>query len=708
MKHIRILHALPGRTRLYLNQETAPELIEAQYRSIPGVYSAVYTKETCSLLLHHEPSLSAGSLTQINRHIPEKKKYEHSHKQDLLVGIAAFLIDVILPARNLVGVKQLMRPGTLVSLYASRNIIASGTRGMLQSKKPNADTLSTTAIVASLLKGNPRSALVILLMSTISEIITDITAKRTKNYVRDMMNLDVPYVWKVGCDGQERKVSINEIKIDDEIVVFEGEKISADGKVMSGFASIDESSITGEYIPKDVGLHQNVYAGTIVKSGNLHIKVEQTGSKTAVSQIVQLIEEAQLKKAPIQNYADQLSEGLVPISFLLAGLIYVTTGRWDRVLNMLVIDFVCGIKLSTTTAISASIGRAARNGALIKGGEYVEKLSKIDTAILDKTGTITQGKPIVKEIIPYNGYTEREILKYVASAEEHSSHPIAEAMVTLAQEWNLTLPDHDHDKIEQVVGHGVKATIGNKEVLVGNKRLLLKEKVEPSGLKFIHKLSQQNNAVYVALDGKVAGVIIIEDAIREGMKRTINQLRREGIDEIVMITGDKEQVALEVYNELQLDGYYAEVLPHEKAKYVRDFKSNGNNVMMVGDGINDAPALAYADIGVTLGGKRTDIAVEASDLVITSDNPLILSDVVQLSKKTMNTIRQNFTITIAVNSVAIMLGAFGAIAPIVGAAIHNAATIGVLLNSTKLLFKEERVQWKDHSPSSMTYLVDSA
>lgn len=192
------------------------------------------------------------------------------------------------------------------------------------------------------------------------------------------------------------------------------------------------------------------------------------------------------------------------------------------------------------------------------------------------------------------------------------------------------------------------------------------------------------------------------------MKRTINQLRREGIDEIVMITGDKEQVALEVYNELQLDGYYAEVLPHDKAKYVRDFKSNGNNVMMVGDGINDAPALAYADIGVTLGGKRTDIAVEASDLVITSDNPLILSEVVHLSKRTMSTIQQNFTITIAVNSIAIMLGAFGAIAPIVGAAIHNAATIGVLLNSTKLLFKEERVQWKDHSPSSMIYLVDSA
>ncbi|MCC5800837.1 heavy metal translocating P-type ATPase [Rossellomorea vietnamensis] len=709
MSQIRILHAIPGRTRLFFQCESHPRIIEANFRSVPGVYSAVYTLETRSILIHHDTSIPPRYFIETAKtRLSEPLKQEINYKKELAIGGLAFLVDVLFPARSLVGIKQLLRPGALMSVYASRHIIVNGTKGVLETKKPNADTLSTTAIFASLLKGNPRSALVILLMSTLSEIITEMTAKRTSRYVRDMMNLDVSYVWKVYAHGNEKKVSIEDISVGDEIMVFEGEKVCADGVVVSGAASIDESSITGEYFPKGINQNEKVYAGTIVKSGNIKVKVEQIGDQTAVSKIVQLIEDAQQKKAPIQSYADELSERLVPVSFLLAGIIFVTTRSWDRVLNMLVIDFVCGIKLSTAAAISASIGRAARKGALIKGGEYVQSLSAIDTVIFDKTGTLTEGKPVVKQIIPYNGYSEREILMYVASAEEHSSHPIAEAMMSLAKKWGLELPEHDHETMEQIVGHGVKARVGETDVLVGNKKLLLKEKVDTRGLKFIDKLAQKRNAVLVALNGQVAGVIVIEDEVRHGMKRTINQLRRTGVDEVVMITGDRELVAREVHQELQLDAFYSEVLPHEKAKYVKDFKQAGGNVMMVGDGINDAPALAFADVGVTMGGKRTDIAVEASDVVITSDNPMILSDVIQLSKVTMEKIHQNFTMTIAVNSVAILLGAFGVIAPIVGAAIHNAATIGVLLNSTTLLLKEERVQWKEPLPSSTTYLVDSA
>ncbi|KGX91060.1 ATPase [Pontibacillus halophilus JSM 076056 = DSM 19796] len=705
MRTHHVIHALPGRTRLKLNTDVTPELIEAIYRGIPGVYSASYTTETRSLLVHHDPLLHPNHLTKV---LPTKGLNSRTHKEELLLTLGAFAIDLLFPSKSFVGLKALIRPGALASLYASTPILSNGTKGLIEARKPNADTLSTTAILASLLKGSPQSALVILFMSTLSEMITDHTAQRTSRYVRDMMNLDVPYVWKVNERGNEEKVSIHDVKCGDQIAVFEGEKISADGVVETGYASIDESSITGEYVPKDVTIGEPVYAGTILKSGNIRLTVDKVGADTAVSQIVQLIEDAQTKKAPIQTHADQLSERLVPVSFGLAAMIYLVTGSWERVLNMLVIDFVCGIKLSTATAISASIGKAARQGALIKGGEFVEKLASIDTTILDKTGTITRGKPVVKKVIPYNGYSERELLRYVASAEEHSSHPIAEAMVNLAREWKLDIPEHDHDQLQQIVGHGVKATVSEKTVLVGNKKLLLREKVEANGLKFVDKLSKSGNTVYVALDGQVAGVIVIDDAIRTGMKRTVNQLRRQGVDEVVMVTGDREHIAKDVHHELQLDAYYAEVLPHEKADYVRRYKKGGHSVMMVGDGINDAPALAYADVGVTLGGKRTDIAVEASDVVLTSDNPILLSDVIHLSKRTMQTIHQNFTITIAINSAAILLGAFGTIAPIVGAAIHNAATIGVVLNSTKLLLKEERGQWEEPLPSSTTYLVDSA
>ncbi|MCA0982862.1 cation-translocating P-type ATPase [Halobacillus yeomjeoni] len=602
----------------------------------------------------------------------------------------------------------MLRPGSIASLFASRTLFKNGTQQLLKTRRPNADTLSMTAISASILKGNPRSALVILVMSTLSEMITELTAKKTRNYVRDMMNLDVSSVLRVNPDGSEQKVSLEEITEGDYIAVFEGEKIPADGYVMKGMASIDQSAITGEYFPVEVGSKQRVFAGTIIKAGNLMIEVEEVGDQTAVSRIVQMIEEAQEKKAPIQSYADQLSEQLVPVSFLLAVMTYVLTKSWSRVLNMLVIDYVCGIKLSTATAISASIGKAASNGALIKGGEYLEKLSKIDTAILDKTGTITKGKPIVRSIIPYDGFTELEVLKHAASAEEHSTHPIAEAIVAYASERKITLPVHDHERIKQVVGQGVKAWVDNKEVLVGNKAFLTNEKVASNGLSLMDKIDKSNNSVYVAIEHQLAGVVVIEDSIREGMKRTINQLRRNGIDEIVMITGDKQNVAEDVYRELQLDAYHSEILPHQKAEFVKHYKSAGNTVMMVGDGINDAPALAYADVGVTMGGKRTDIAVEASDLVINSDDPIMLADVIQQSKRAMDTIQQNFTITIAVNSAAILLGALGLITPTIGAAIHNAATIGVVLNSTRLLLDKERTKWRQPSASSTIYLVDSA
>ncbi|QST01841.1 heavy metal translocating P-type ATPase [Pontibacillus sp. ALD_SL1] len=707
MKH-RLLHHMPGRTRIKLHTDLSPALIEATYRSIPGVCSAQFTHETKTILIHHSPSIRAHNLLCILKPMPIKNPSPiKTHKQELLFTLGAFMIDLIFPAKGLLGWKQLVRPGAVASIAASRSIISNGTTGLVQHRRPNADTLSTTAIFASLLKGSPRSALVVLFMSTLSEMITEFTAHQTRNYVRDMMNVDVPYVWKVSGDS-EKKVSIEHVNEGDHIAVFEGEKISADGTVTKGIATVDESSITGEYIPRDVVTGETVYAGTIIKSGNIRLEVEKVGDDTTVSRIVQMIEDAQQQKAPIQSYADELSEKLVPLSFGLAGLIYLTTGNWNRVLNMLVIDFVCGIKLSTATAISASIGKAARRGALIKGGEYLENLSKIDTIILDKTGTITEGKPVVKNIIPYNGYTEVDILQYVASAEEHSSHPIAEAIMAEARERHLRIPDHDHDHIEQIVGHGVKALIEGKTILVGNKKLLIQEKVSTNSLTFLNKRAKSANTVYVAIDGDLAGVIVLDDQIRPGMKRTLHQVRRSGIDEVIMLTGDKNEVAKGVADSLRIDDYYAEVLPHEKAEFVKHYKAMGYNVMMVGDGINDAPALTYADIGATMGGKRTDIAVEASDLVLTSDHPLLLADVLDLSKRAMHTIKQNFTMTIVVNSAAILLGAFGLIAPIVGAAIHNAATIGVVMNSTKLLFQEERGQWKEPLPSSTTYLVDSA
>jgi cation-transporting P-type ATPase C len=358
---------------------------------------------------------------------------------------------------------------------------------------------------------------------------------------------------------------------------------------------------------------------------------------------------------------------------------------------MLVIDYVCGLKLSTATAISSAIGKAAQKGILVKGGEYIEGLAQVDTLILDKTGTITEGRPVVKKVIPFNGFSKEDIISYAASAEEHSNHPIAEAIVNQAEQWGVAIPEHDHSQMKIYVGRGIHTSVNGKPIHVGN-RLFMEEvgvDLTPIDIDSV-QIERDESIVYVSFDQKLVGIISIFDKIRSGMKRTVNQLRRQGIDEVIMLTGDKNHTAHSIATELLLDSYKAEMLPQEKANYVKAYKQKGNKVMMVGDGINDAPSLAFADIGVTMGAKRTDIAMEASDIIITSDDPLKISETIRLSKETMKTIHQNFAVTILVNSSAILLGAIGIISPIVGATVHNGATILVVLNSAKILFREDR------------------
>jgi cation-transporting P-type ATPase C len=599
------------------------------------------------------------------------------------------IMDYLLMSRTTrMGLAKLLNVPALTALYVSSGIIRNGLISVLRKGRFNADTLTTTAILASILKGKPGSGLIIVIMSTISELLTEYTAERTRNYVTGMLKLNVPFAWLVEEGGKEKKVPIETIKPGNTVSVFLGEKISVDGLIAEGAGAVDESSITGEYMPKEVMHGSYVYAGSILKSGHVKIIVRHVGDSTAITRIIKLIEEAQSKQAPIQSYADRMSETLVPVSFLMAGIVYVITKDWNRVLNMLFIDFSCGLKLSTATAISASIGKAAKHGILIKGGQYIERLARVDTIVLDKTGTVTEGRPTVKKVVPLNGFTEQDVIRYAASAEEHSSHPIADSIIRAAKSWEVEIPEHG--RMETMVGRGIKAEIEGKLILVGSYALMQELQVDLSAMESRQDrtILQGDNVVYVASEGQIIGIVSIHDPIRSGMKRATNRLRRYDIDEIIMLTGDKKQTAQKIADYLSLDSYYAEVMPAEKAEFIKRYRQKGASVMMVGDGINDAPALAYADVGVTMGGKRTDIAVEASDVTITSDDPLTLPAVLHLSRNTMRTIHQNFLATIIVNSIAIMLGALGTITPVVGAVIHNTATISVVLNSSKVLLME--------------------
>ena len=432
-----------------------------------------------------------------------------------------------------------------------------------------------------------------------------------------------------------------------------------------------------------------VYAGSVVEAGELVIAVEKVGSDTSLAHIVHLVEEAQTRRAPVQNFADQMANYLVPVSFLGAAIVYGATRDWGRVLNLLFIDFSCGLKLSTATAMSAAIAAAAKRGILVKGGNYIEALARTDTVVLDKTGTLTVGIPEITFIRTASGVTEKEMILLAASAEEHSVHPLAVAIQKYVEEKAWHAPQHRSS--ETIVARGMLAEVPDFEgftggtIRVGSRRFLQENGVtDPEDLA---ASTSGKNVLFVARDTRLIGVIGIEDPIRPKMKKTLNQLRRCGVDEIVMLTGDAKAVAAEVARDMDVDSYHAEILPEDKSRYVNQLKQRGT-VMMVGDGINDAPALAFADVGVSLGGRQTDIAAESSAVTIHGEDPIRLVEALHLGRRTMHLVHQNFKATLLVNSSAMLLGALGAISPLAAAAIHNTATLAVVLNSCRILTPE--------------------
>jgi cation-transporting P-type ATPase C len=356
---------------------------------------------------------------------------------------------------------------------------------------------------------------------------------------------------------------------------------------------------------------------------------------------------------------------------------------------MLIIDYSCGVRLSTATALSASICAAARNGILIKGSNYLELLAEADTLILDKTGTMTEGRPQVISVIPVDGRaSSRELLQMAAAAEESSTHPMAVAVLDKVRRSGLPIPNHTDTQVH--TARGVETVIDDRRVRVGSRRFMAEQGVDLAPVaESVHRLARSGESlIYVADERGLLGVLGVQDSLRENMKKAINRLRHIGMDDIILLTGDVEQHAEIVATRMAMDRYHAEVMPDDKAETVLKLQSRGEHVVMVGDGINDAPALAYADVGIAMGGTRTDIAMEAADITVTGDNPLMIPAVVYLAEKTMRIVRQNFFTAIGVNSLGIVLSAVGVLPVFWGAVLHNSCTVAVVLNSSRLLLHD--------------------
>lgn len=630
--------------------------------------------------------------TENNKNIVIERKLQEESPEEIIKKITAagLLLVYNLFKKNsnvtTTGIKRLLNPNTLAVLSLATPVISNGLGSLVKNKRPNADTLSSSAIISSLLLGKEKTALTIMIMEEFAELLTVYTMKKTRGAIKDMLSVGENYVWKVMENGSIQKVAIEEISKGDKIVVQTGEKISVDGTIVKGEAYIDQSSITGEYMPVTKKIGENVFAGTIIKNGNITIEAEKVGDERTVSRIIKLVEDANFNKAQIQNYADNFSAQLIPLNFLLAGIVYGATRNIQKAMSMLVIDYSCGIRLSTAAAFSAAINTAAKNGILIKGSNYIEEISKADTIIFDKTGTITEGRPSVQTIkLLDKNIGENIMLSYAAAAEETSTHPLAVAILNEVKERGIEIPNHSENKV--IVARGIETSVENNIIRVGSKKYMEENGISTENFNDEVRviLGRGEILIYVAKNDKLIGLIGVTDPPRENIKKTINRLRGQGIDEIVLLTGDLEQQAQTIASRMSIDSYESELLPEDKAKNILALQSRGSNVIMIGDGINDAPALSYANIGVALGSTRTDVAMEAADITITKDDPLLVPEVIGLSKKTVKTIKENFAMAIGINSFALVLGATGILPAIYSSVIHNMSTILVVGNSLKLL-----------------------
>ena len=718
-----IVHRIRGRIRIkskafkYIGASLKTE-IEKQLVQVRYIESVEISLITGTILIYFEDvSLSEQNLINLiqntlNSHIFEickNEKIEKSSKyvieRKLQEETPGEIIKKIITTAGLLGynlffkskqevvttgIRRFLNYNTLSTLALAMPVLKNGINSLVKNKRPNADTLSSSAIISSILLGKESAALTIMFLEEVSELLTVYTMEKTRGAIKDMLSVGESYVWKEISEDNVKRVPIEEIQKDDIIVVQTGEKISVDGKIIKGEALIDQSSITGEYMPLKKAEGETVYAGTIVKNGNISILAEKVGDDRTVSRIIKLVEDANFNKADIQNYADTFSAQLIPLNFILAGIVYASTRSITKAMSMLVIDYSCGIRLSTAVAFSAAINTAAKNGILVKGSNFIEELSKAETVIFDKTGTITEGKPKVQSIEVFdNNMSENEMIGLAGAAEEQSSHPLATAIMTEIKDRGIEIPKHS--KIKTVVSRGVETKVGKgkeaKIIRVGSKKYMLENNVNLTAAIDAEKgiISRGEIGLYIAQDDKIIGLIGVSDPPRENIKKAINRLRNYGVDDIVLLTGDLRQQAETIASRMSIDRYESELLPEDKAKNILKFQSKGSNVIMIGDGVNDAPALSYANVGVALGSTRTDVAMEAADITITQDDPLLVPGVIGLSKSTVKTIKENFAMVIGLNTFALVLGATGILAPIYASVLHNSTTILVVLNSLKLL-----------------------
>mgnify|MGYP001044882487 FL=1 len=558
----------------------------------------------------------------------------------------------------------------------------------LAKRKIEVPVLDATAISVSLIRGDYKTAGAVMFLLSMGEILEEWTHKKSVGDLARSLSLNIDKVWLV-TDDTEVQVSAAQIKEGDRIRVHMGAVIPFDGIVMEGEALVNQASLTGESLPVRKAAESPVYAGTVVEEGEITLLVKESTGSSKYEKIMTMIEDSEKLKSSLEGKAEHLADRLVPYTFLGTGLTLALTRNTVKALSVLMVDFSCALKLAMPLSVLSAIRESSAHDITVKGGKFLEAVAEADTIVFDKTGTLTKAQPTVVEVIPFDDRSPDELLRIAACLEEHFPHSMATAVVVEAMKRGL-VHEELHTKVEYIVAHGISSTINDKKIIIGSHHFVFEDEgaVVPEDKKEqFEQLPEQYSHLYMAMDGKLVAVICIEDPLRVETAEVIRELKHLGIHKVVMMTGDSDRIAANIAQKAGVDAYYSEVLPEDKANFVEQEKKAGHKVIMVGDGINDSPALSAADVGIAI-SEGAEIAREIADVTIAADDLREIITLKKISNALMKRIDRNYKVIVGFNTALILFGVGGVLQPTMSALLHNTSTILISLKSMENLLEE--------------------
>ncbi len=666
------IEKLPGvqSVNVFLGTEKAVVRLDPAQVDVPAIRTAVQGAGY-DVPASDSPKFAPISMGDFNRRLTA-----------LLVGVFAIILGVVVFG-EFIGLFDFLNQrvpfllGLALVIAGGYPVFLNVIRATLR-RQVISHTLMTLGVIAALVVGQWVTAALVVIFMRIGDYVENFTTESARRAVKELTAL-APQTARVERDGAELEVPISEVKLGETIIVRPGEKIAVDGQVVSGQATIDQSAITGESMPIEAANGTHVYAATIAKLGSLRIRAERIGMDTTFGRVVKMVEEAEAHRADVQRIADKFSAWYLPVVAAIAALTFLISRNPLSTAAVLLVACSCSFALATPVAMLASVGASAKRGLLIKGGKYLELLARADVLLVDKTGTLTLGQPQVTDVIPLNGLLRSEILSMAASAERFSEHPLAEAVRTLARDENVSLMEPKD--FEAVPGHGVRATIDSRRVAVGNRRMI----AFAGSLPLVAELETQGKTLlFMESNDELVGLLAAADTLRPEVPAALAETRSLGIRHIELLTGDNEKTAAALADKLGVS-YRANLLPEDKINIVKEFQAQGHVVVMVGDGVNDAPALAQSDIGIAMGAAGTDVAIEAAHIALMREDWNLVPDVLKIARRTMRIVKMNLAFTTIYNVLGLSLAAFGILPPVLAAAAQSLPDIGIMGNSARLL-----------------------